>query len=234
MRLTLSSIVLILLLAISLFSTPADLAKKKAEPNPKGDPRTPAAPPPLKKAPKKTATPTLDTGGGTQATDWAKEHDKYRKLEKMPTLQWSQTLYKLLEKHVELWVKKPQCEGIHPFEGMQLQRYGQNAAYLSGQVPDALTASTVVKSWYDQNINYNPSTKNCTDDDSDPCGAFTQLMWRSTQYFACRADLCAKNTNKTITRKIAMCWYVRPGNCNGKDYTKPAKQSPCGPYLPPR
>lgn len=221
---------MVLLLAIFLFSIPA-FGGKKVGPNPNGIPDTPNAPPPMKKPPPKSQTPKSSAGAGTKAKTWLNLHNKYRQQENIPALQWSDTLYKALQPHVDNWVSKKQCAGSHPFEGMMLQRYGQNAAYANSSLDNIEEA--IVYSWYVQKKNYNSKTKNCTNDGYDTCGSFTQLMWRATEYVACRADKCKKNA-KSGDRTIAMCWYARPGNCNGKDYNKSAKQSPCGPYYPPK
>jgi len=221
-------IVLVFLLAIFLFSIPASFGKKTFGPNPRGLPDTPKAPPPMKKAPPKSATPNSNAGAGTKAKTWLNLHNMYRKKENMPELEWSDTLYNALQSHVDRWVSKSQCSGAHPFEGMTLQRYGQNAAYVNSSIKN--TESAIVYAWYAQKQNYNPKTKNCTNDGYDSCGSFTQLMWRASQYVACRADKCQKSSD----RIIGMCWYARPGNCQGRDYKKPARQSPCGPYTPPK
>jgi len=197
-------------------------------PNPEGKPGTPPAPPPVNKPPSDTKTPKTDTGESTTAQDWATWHNNFRKKEKIPDLVWSENIYKLLKPFVTGLIKKPQCE-TQPFAGMKLQRYGQNAATVYGnEVAQNKFVETILTAWYEEKRFYDKATKNCTNDDLDVCFHFTQLMWKSSKYFACRADTC-----KNGKRQIAICWYIRPGNCNDRDYTKSDKDSPCGPYLPP-
>lgn len=231
MRLTVS-FVIILLLSVLQHSSQDELAKAKKihyGPNPEGTPGTPPAPPPMKKAPIDIKTPKVDTGVSTTAEQWVSISNSYRKKQKgIPDLIWSETIYEELKAFVYDLTEKPQCES-QPFAGMKLQRYGQNAATVTNNLAERLIASTVVEAWYRENRFYDPKTKNCTNDDLDVCFHFTQLMWKASRYFACRVDTC-KNGN----RKVIVCWYIRPGNCNDRDYTKPPKESPCGPYLPPR
>jgi len=208
--------------------------KNKLGPNPNGVPDAPSGPPPLKKKPPKSKTTASGSAGaGTQAKMWLRLQNMYRSKENIPALKWSDTLYKALKPHVDRWVSLGQCEGKHPFDGMTLQRYGQNAAWVNGNITKIEAA--IVGAWYAQKGDYSAKTKNCTDDGADVCSSFTQLMWRASKYVACRADPCKSGAKKGENpRVIGMCWYVRPGNCNGKDYTKPPKESPCGPYLPPK
>jgi len=226
MRFTVSFVIL-LLLAILQQSHQAKDKSDYTGPNPDGKPGTPPAPPPVKKPPTDTKTPKTDTGDDTMAEDWVTHHNKFRKTEKMDDLVWSEGIYKVLKPFVTGLTKKPLCES-QPFAGMKLQRYGQNGATVTGDVPSNKVVATVVQAWYNEKKFYDSATKNCTNDDLDVCFHFTQLMWKSTQYFACRVDTCAKGS-----RKVAVCWYIRPGNCNNRDYTKSAEDSPCGPYLPP-
>jgi len=227
------SVVIILLLAVLQYSSQdelEELAKDKSGytgPNPEGTPGTPAEPAPVKKPPTDTKTPKTDTGSSTSAVDWVSVTNSYRQKGKnIPDLVWSEGIYNQLKPFVTGLTTKALCE-TQPFSGMKLQRYGQNAATFT-DVAENIIVKTVIDSWYRENRFYDATTKNCTNDDLDVCFHFTQLMWKSTQYFACRVDTCKKGT-----RKIAICWYIRPGNCNDRDYTKSAEDSPCGPYLPP-
>jgi len=225
MRFTVS-FVIVLLLAVLQQSHQATDKSEYTGPNPEGTPGTPPEPPPVKKPPSDTTTPKSDTGASSTAQQWVSAHNSFRKKEKMPDLIWSEGIYKVLKPFVAGLAKKSQCES-QPFAGMKLQRYGQNAATVT-DVPDNKLVSTVVQAWYNEKKFYDAKTKNCTNDDLDVCFHFTQLMWKTSQYFACRIDTCAKGS-----RQVVVCWYIRPGNCNDRDYTKSAEDSPCGPYLPP-
>jgi len=227
MRLTVSFVIILLLSILQNSSQGTPKKRLYTGPNPEGTPGTPAEPPPLKKPPSDTKTPKVDTGVSTTADQWVSATNNYRQKQNMPELMWSEGIYKQLKSFVSDLIEKPQCES-QPFSGMKLQRYGQNAATVTNNLAEKLIVSTVLESWYQENRFYDAKTKNCTNDDLDVCFHFTQLMWKSTQYFACRVDTCKKGS-----RKVIVCWYIRPGNCNDRDYTKGPKDSPCGPYLPP-
>jgi len=222
------SLVIVLLLAVIQQSYQEELLKDYEGPNPEGKPGTPPEPPPVKKPPTDTKTPKTDTGESSSAEDWVTAHNKYRQREKgIPDLIWSEGIYKVLKPFVTGLTKKSQCQS-QPFAGMKLQRYGQNAATVTTEVSSNKLVDAIVTAWYNENKFYDPATKNCTNDDLDICFHYTQLMWKSTQYFACRLDTCQKGS-----RRVAVCWYIRPGNCNDRDWTKSSDDSPCGPYLPP-
>jgi len=227
MRFTLS-LAIILLLAIVQASYQEEFAKDYKGPNPEGKPGTPPAPPPLKKPPDDSKTPKTDTGLSSTAEDWVAEHNKFRQKGKnIPDLLWDAGIYKIVKSFVTGLTKKPQCE-TQPFAGMKLQRYGMNAATVTSDLQQSKIVAAILQTWYNENRFYDPETKNCTNDDLDVCFHFTQLMWKSTNYFACRLDTCQNGK-----RRVAVCFYIRPGNCNDRDYTKSAEDSPCGPYLPP-
>jgi pathogenesis-related protein 1 len=90
---------------------------------------------------------------------------------------------------------------------------GENlAAYAP---PGNQTASGPVSDWADEAKDYNYASNTCT---SEPCGHYTQLVWKSSRRLGCAVQVCTENSPFTNVPRweIWVCNYSPPGNIVGQ------------------
>ncbi|XP_034381957.1 GLIPR1-like protein 1 [Cyclopterus lumpus] len=84
----------------------------------------------------------------------------------------------------------------------------------AGYPPSAFKASRAIKSWVDEEPNYNHGSNVCT----KVCGHYTQVVWASSYKVGCAAQLCPEEV-------IFVCNYAPAGNVNRR---RPYKQGGAG------
>jgi len=155
-----------------------------------------------------TSCPTPDYASDNKA-GWLSLHNAHRKQYKMPSVVWDSGV----ANSAKSWANSlaNACGGI----SHSSSPYGENVASQSGF---SSVDSVVSSQWVFSEANcYSAGSCSCT------CGHFTQVLWKTTEYIGCGTASCGN-------KYYFVCQYVRPGNCNGYDYTK--DNSPCGPFTP--
>ncbi len=127
-------------------------------------------------------------------------HNKYRKTKNLPALKWNDSI----AKYAQSWANHLKSSNKCNMKHRQPNKYGENLAWAFGQ---NLSATTVVKMWYDEISFYNYGKNSCQA--GKMCGHFTQVMWKKTKEIGCGYASCG-NT------EIWVCNYNPPGNYIGQ------------------
>jgi pathogenesis-related protein 1 len=122
-------------------------------------------------------------------------HNNIRAEAELPPFQWSNELAAFSQKWANaLIVKNRSAHNTH-------SPYGENILITGlGSTP-----ATVVTEWAYESQDYTYRTNNCTED----CGHYTQLVWRKTRKVGCAMAYNAQ-------REIWVCSYDPPGNLRGE------------------
>mmetsp|Transcript_17035 Transcript_17035/g.43492 ORF Transcript_17035/g.43492 Transcript_17035/m.43492 type:complete len:315 (-) Transcript_17035:116-1060(-) len=156
------------------------------------------------------ATPTLATS--QQRQGWLAEHNTRRPANKQ--LVWASQLAQSSANQAAYLANQPGCGLVHSSGVGENLAVGQN------------NLAEVVEDWWDDEVPcYNAATKACKA--NCVCGHYTQAAWYSTEQIGCAQATCSQPASPYFNRDLFVCHYVRPGNCNGKDFTQ--TNSPCGP-----
>ena len=99
---------------------------------------------------------------------------------------------------------------------------GENLGWLGGGRVDLnsqyAVALGVVQDWWNENLGYTYSSKNCS---IYTCGHYTAMALADTRYIGCGATICSGNF-------LLMCNYYPAGNINGvSPYTAGTPCSEC-------
>ena len=159
---------------------------------------------------------------------WLNEHNTRRKTYheaygvSYKPLKWSSGLTNLAQSWAnqnaaECTLTSPQDEEY----GVNSQMIGSGASSIS-----PLSPTWTLNNWESKVDKGYPSN-----------GAFTQAMWRSSEYVGCAT---AEGTNGGRSCAMAVCYYARPGNCGmafsqGDNWESRTyeEDTGCGPFCPP-
>ncbi|MCO5582180.1 hypothetical protein L7F22_036070 [Adiantum nelumboides] len=130
-------------------------------------------------------------------------HNSARSLVSVPALIWDTTLVAYAQRHANAQVAANSCRLLKPSNGP----YGENKFW--GSPGKAWGGAEAVASWVALRKFYNASTNMCVPS-TEPCGVYTQIVWRKTSSLGCASSVCTDNST------FIMCSYNPPGNIRGQ------------------
>ncbi|CAI0426736.1 unnamed protein product [Linum tenue] len=134
--------------------------------------------------------------GKSLASQFLYAHNKVRAKYYLPALKWNRTLARFARHYAN--TRQKDCLLEHSSNRV----YGEN---LFWSKYGHWTPANVVKTWADESKYYDFQNNQCLD--NQPCGHFTQIIWKSTTRLGCGRVQCLNNKGF-----LYVCAYDPPGN----------------------
>ncbi|XP_060063778.1 uncharacterized protein LOC132544223 [Ylistrum balloti] len=152
---------------------------------------------------------------GTQGLSYLDAHNKYRKMEGVPSMKYDKAIEQNAAKHASkcLWKHSSQTER------QQTPGYsylGENL-FLQWGSGSVASADYVVGQWYDEKKDYDRASLSCTP--GKVCGHYTQVVWAKSTAVGCAVQTCATmvvNGRQYSNAIFVVCQYGPGGNIRGQ------------------
>ncbi|KAI5076815.1 hypothetical protein GOP47_0008880 [Adiantum capillus-veneris] len=130
-------------------------------------------------------------------------HNEARSLVGVPAMVWDASLVAYAQRYANAQRAANSCRLLQPSNGP----YGENKFW--GSPGKRWSGEDAVSSWVALRKFYNARSNTCVPS-SQPCGVYTQIVWRNTSSLGCASSVCPDNST------FIMCSYNPPGNIRGQ------------------
>eukprot|EP01018_Ginkgo_biloba_P008715 Gb_07639 [translate_table: standard] len=129
-------------------------------------------------------------------------HNKERTLVGVPPLVWNAKIAAFASLYARAQRNQNHCELVYS----GTKRYGENLFWVKGM---PITPALAVQAWIDEKKFYSYKNNSCQS--GQPCGVYTQVVWKETTQLGCAWVTCDKGDVTLI-----VCNYFPPGNVVGE------------------
>ncbi|CAN0926733.1 Pathogenesis-related protein PR-1 [Linum grandiflorum] len=138
----------------------------------------------------------VERRGESLSSQFLSAHNKVRAGYYLPALKWNRTLARFARHYA--YTRRNDCQLRHSDNRM----YGENMFWSKY---GHWSPANVVRKWAEENQFYDFGSNRCLN--QQPCGHFTQLIWKSTTQLGCSRVRCYGGKGF-----LYICAYSPPGN----------------------